>query len=70
MEKKYFPIKREKGGGGVNNCFKSLILPGFATATSIRTKRKGKINLETTYNVQYLLTLIWKGSWKNVFPVI
>ena len=41
--KKLFSNKERKGGGvGVNNCFKSLILPGFATATSIRTKRKDK----------------------------
>ena len=54
LEKKKFPIKRKQG---VNNCFNFVCFYYFCFQIRIRTKRKGKINLETKYNIQYLATL-------------
>ena len=52
LEKKFFfPIKRKLG---LNNRFKSLILSVFSVASRLKPeqkKKKGKINLETKYNM-------------------
>ena len=52
----FFPIKKKQR---VNNCFKPLILSVFYCyfQIKIRTKRKGKINLDTKYNIQNSVTL-------------
>ena len=51
-KKIFFPIKRKLG---LNNRFKSLILSVFSVASRLKPeqkkKKKGKINLETKYNM-------------------
>ena len=53
--KNVFSIKRKQG---INNCFKPLILSAFtAVASRLKSEQKGKINLETKYNIQYSVIL-------------